>query len=135
MDIITKLQIAAILVGVITFSTCLEKNPQKESFDGYNITINPQQPFENDSITFVVKFDRNKDFRKLILFYKTSEGVIDSSAMNNSSIINIYSTTILPVKEETFISYYIVVETNSGNKHYIPTGAPLTPAGIFVKKE
>jgi hypothetical protein len=134
MDIITRIQIIAIIVGVIGFSTCIKTHPEIVPPIVSDLVINPNLPLENEDITISIKVSDISGIKNINLMFRVNDGSYVSTTMSPTTNTEIYTGHIPAQLSGITISFYIEAENSKGAKTLFPVGAPNTTISFTVSK-
>lgn len=127
----TKYLFIVIALTSIFFKACVKD----EIFQGppviSDLVLTPQVPSENQAVQVSVKVTDMNGVKSVTLFYKAGQGNLTEVQMTGNDS-NIYTGQIPGQAADVTVTYYIMAENKTGQKAYMPSTAPTTPAAFTV---
>jgi hypothetical protein len=129
----TRIIFFLLIITGLSFSSCVKDELYKGPPVLSDLSINPQAPGNNDLVTVSVKATDLNGIKAVTLYYKVDQGAFTSLSMSAiAGQASMYSAQIPAQETGKTVSYYVGAENESGQKAWIPTGAPATTAAYTV---
>ena len=117
-----------VLIGLFT-TGCVKDEVFQGPPSVSELSITPQSPSENQSVTVTVKATDMNGVQGVNLFYSDG-GTFTEVAMTASG--STYTASIPGQASDVTVNYYVVATNNNGKKTFYPEGAPQTTASFTV---
>ncbi len=117
-----------VLIGIFT-TGCVKDEVFQGPPSVSELSITPQSPSENQSVTVTVKATDMNGMQSVSLFYSDGGAFIEVPMTASGST---YTASIPGQASDVTVNYYVVANNNNGKKTFYPEGAPETTASFTV---